>query len=113
MSKEKVEEKKGTCAECKWYDKSREKLMHRDKVRKGLTEVRAPCMNASIPAYRHRVHSLSQRPCFEYGVYVAQKVEEKKLVKEIKPVAPEPAKPEAKKKRKKITVVENPLNGKK
>jgi hypothetical protein len=67
------EEKKGTCAECRWYDKSREKLMHRDKVRKGLTELRASCMNPSIPAYRHRVHSRSQRPCFERGVYVAPK----------------------------------------
>jgi hypothetical protein len=63
-------EKKGSCGECKWYDKSTERDFHRDGIRPGLVEVRAVCRNKDVKTFGHLVHDKSQKPCFEPGVYV-------------------------------------------
>lgn len=80
------------CKDCRFYDKSRERPMKRDKIRVGLVETRAPCMNEKSTAYRHRVMNTSKnKPCWTEGVFIPPaKVEEKKKPGRKKKPTPEP-----------------------
>ena len=79
--KEEVE-KKGSCSECKWYDKSTERDFHRDGIRPGLVEVRAVCRNKDVKTLGHLIHNTSQKPCFEPGEYITPQTKEKESKKD-------------------------------
>jgi hypothetical protein len=125
-SKEKKEVHR--CDACKWYDVSTQrdffrKVGPRDKSgqRATIKEIRAVCRSPNSKAKGHLVKNDSNRPCFEKGVYVEEKMTspeeyfgtpEGRLKTKSKGSKPVPTKQSNHSARKKKVVATNLLNNK-
>jgi hypothetical protein len=72
VSKKEVvkQKKKGQCKDCRWYDHESERTYHAFPAGKvHVDQLRAKCMNKSLPTYGHLVQNLSGKSCFEKGSY--------------------------------------------
>jgi len=56
-----------SCGNCKFYDRSSERELHRtyhNRTKPELVEVRGVCRNSSCRSSNHRVKRSSRKPCF-------------------------------------------------
>lgn len=128
---EKIEEKRKSCGECKYYDWTRERQFHRRVGKRDehgkrslIIEPRGVCISTKARAGGHLIHrDQTKRPCeqWEEGRYVKPEQKEEKPTKEEEKTSPDEYHGQPKEleqlekliEKSKTSVVKNKLNGEK